>query len=54
MEQRRLPRSTSKRLNQWTCLDGVDLDFSRPSKPLDNAFIEALDERFRQECLNEN
>ena len=30
------------------------MDFSRPGKPTDNAFIEAFNGRFRQECLNEN
>ena len=62
-EQLRLPRTirvdngpefTSKRLDQWAYLNGVELDFSRPGKPTDNAFIEAFNERFRQECLNEN
>jgi len=28
------------------------LDFSRPGKPTDNAFIEAFNGRFRAECLN--
>jgi putative transposase len=28
------------------------LDFSRPGKPTDNAFIEAFNSRFRAECLN--
>jgi putative transposase len=28
------------------------LDFSRPSKPTDNAFIEAFNGRLRAECLN--
>ena len=32
----------------------MELDFSRPGKPTDNAFIEAFNGRFRQECLNEN
>ena len=45
---------TSKRLDQWAYLNGVELDFSRPGKPMDNAFIEAFNGRFRQECLNEN
>ena len=33
-------------------LKGVTLDFSRPGKPTDNAFIEAFNGRFRAECLN--
>ena len=31
---------------------GVTLDFSRPGKPTENAFIEAFNCRFRAECLN--
>ena len=38
----------------WTYLNGVELDFSRPGKPTDIAFIEAFNGRFRQECLNQN
>ena len=45
---------TSKPLDQWAYLNGVQLHFSRPGKPTDNAFIEAFNGRFRQECLNEN
>jgi putative transposase len=32
----------------------VILDFSRPGKPTDNAFIESFNSRFRQECLNQH
>ena len=45
---------TFHRLDQCAYLNGVKLDFSRPGKPTDNAFIEAFNGRFRQECLNEN
>jgi putative transposase len=45
---------TSKRLDQWAYLDGVELDFSRPGKPTDNAFIEAFSVRLREECLNQS
>jgi len=48
------PEFTSKSLDQWAYLNGVKLDFSRPGKPTDNAFIESFNGRFRQECLNEN
>jgi putative transposase len=30
----------------------VEIDFSRPGKPTDNAFIEAFNARLRAECLN--
>lgn len=39
-------------LDLWADQRGVTLDFSRPGKPTDNAFIEAFNGRFRTECLN--
>jgi putative transposase len=48
------PEFTSKVLDQWAYLNGVELDFIRPGKPTDNALIEAFNGRFRQECLNES
>jgi putative transposase len=47
------PGFISKILDQWAYLNGVELDFSRPGKPTDNAPIETFNGRFRQECLNE-
>lgn len=32
----------------------MKLSFSRPGKPLDNAFIESFNGSFRDECLNVN
>ena len=37
----------SKILDQRADFDKVELDFSRPGKPTDNAFIEAFDGRLR-------
>jgi putative transposase len=48
------PEFISKVLDQWAYLNGVELDFSRPGKPTDNAFIESFNGRLREECLNEN
>ncbi len=45
---------TSKVLDQWAYLNGVELDFMRPGKPTDNALIESFNGRFREECLNES
>jgi len=42
----------SRDLDLWAYRHGVTLDFSRPGKPTDNAFIEAFNGRFRVECLN--
>jgi putative transposase len=41
----------SRELDLWAYTNGVTLDFSRPGKPTDNAFIEAFNGRFRVECL---
>ena len=42
----------SRDLDLWAYTNGVTLDFSRPGKPTDNAFIEAFNGRFRAKCLN--
>ena len=42
----------SRDLDLWACQRGVELDFSRPGKPTDNAFIESFNGKFRSECLN--
>ena len=44
----------SKALDAWAHRHGVKLEFSRPGKPTDNAFIESFNGRLRQECLNQN
>ena len=45
---------TSRALDQWAYVNGVQLDFSRPGKPTDNALIESFNGRLRAECLNES
>jgi putative transposase len=44
----------SRDLDLWAYARGVTLDFSRPGKPTDNAYIEAFNGRFRAECLNQH
>lgn len=44
----------SRDLDLWAYARGVTLDFSRPGKPTDNAYIEAFNGRFRAECLNDH
>jgi putative transposase len=46
------PEFAGRLLDQWAYLNGVELDFSRPGTPTDNAFIEAFNARIRAECLN--
>jgi putative transposase len=48
------PEFTGRDLGRWARERGVELVFSRPGKPVDNAFIESLSGRFRDECLNEH
>jgi putative transposase len=39
-------------LDQWAYFHGITLDFSRPAKPTENAYIESFNARLRQELLN--
>lgn len=48
------PEFISKELDLWAYARGIQLDFYRPGKPTDNAFIESFNSRFRQECLNQH
>jgi putative transposase len=45
---------TSRALDQWAYAHGVQLDFSRPGKPTDNATIESFNASVRRECLSEH
>ena len=42
----------SRELDLWAYQKNVILDFSRPGKPTDNAFIESFNGKLRAECLN--
>jgi putative transposase len=42
----------SKALDKWAYENGVEIDFSRPGKPTDNAKNESFNGRLREECLN--
>jgi putative transposase len=42
----------SKAMDRWAYENGVELDFSRPGKPTDNAKVESFNGRLREECLN--
>ena len=43
---------TSSEFDQWAYFNEVSIDFSRPGKPTDNAYIESFNGRVRQELLN--
>jgi putative transposase len=44
----------SRDLDLWAYTRGVILDFSRPGKPADIAFIESFNGKSRAECLNQH
>ena len=48
------PEFVSKPLDAWAYRNGVQLEFSRPGKPTDNAFVESFNGHFRQECLDQH
>lgn len=45
---------TCQAMDEWASRNGVKLDFITPGKPVQNAFRESFNGRFRDECLNEN
>ena len=48
------PEFVSKALDAWAYSRSVQLIFSRPGKPTDNAVIEAFNSRFRDEWLDQH
>lgn len=46
------PEFAGRVLDQWAFYNGVELDFSRPATPTDNAFIESFNASVRKELLN--
>lgn len=48
------PEFISKALDNYSFLNNIKLEFSRPGKPVDNAFIESFNGSLRDECLNTN
>ncbi|CAM3768233.1 putative transposase [Kerstersia gyiorum] len=63
VEMRGLPRSITvdngpefagRALDAWAYQAGVTLSFIRPGKPVENAYIESFNGKFRDECLNEH
>ena len=42
----------SRAMDAWAYAHDVRLDFIRPGKPVENAFIESFNGKLRDECLN--
>lgn len=48
------PEFAGRLLDQWAYLNKVELDFSRPAKPTDNALAESYNAIVRKECLGQH
>ena len=48
------PEFAGNALDAWAGQRGVTLHFIQPGKPVQNAFIESFNGKFRDECLNEH
>ena len=46
------PEFAGKVQDQWAYGHGIELDFSRPVKPVENGYIESFNGRLRDELLN--
>jgi putative transposase len=47
------PEFAGMALDQWAHRRGVRLNFIQPGKPVQNAFVESFNGKFRDECLSE-
>jgi putative transposase len=41
----------SREMDSWAYRNGVQLDFIRPGRPVENAYIESFNGQLRDECL---
>ena len=48
------PEFAGRVLDLWAHQHGVALQFIRPGKPIENAFVESFNGKFRDECLSVN
>src|SRR5262249_1503797 len=48
------PEFTGRTLEAWAYAHHVTLRFIRPGKPIENAYVESFNGKFRDECLNEH
>jgi putative transposase len=46
------PEFISQHVDEWAYRTGVKLAFIRPGKPIENAYVESFNGKFRDKCLN--
>jgi putative transposase len=47
------PEMSSREFMNWAYRNKIAIEYIQPGKPIQNAFIESFNSRFRDECLNE-
>ena len=47
------PEMSSREFMDWAYKNKIAIEYIQPGKPIQNAFIESFNSRFRDECLNE-
>jgi putative transposase len=47
------PEMSSREFMDWAYKNKIAIEYIQPGKPVQNAFIESFNSRFRDECLNE-
>ena len=48
------PEFTCRALDEWAHAHGIALHWIDPGKPMQNAFAESFNGRFREECLDQH
>ena len=48
------PEFVSRAVDQWAYEQGLQWHTIQPGRPMENAYVESFNGRFRDECLNEN
>jgi putative transposase len=47
------PEMSSREFMDWAYKNKIAIEYIQPGKPIQNAFVESFNSRFRDECLNE-
>lgn len=47
------PEMSSREFMDWSYKNNIAIEYIQPGKPIQNAFVESFNSRFRDECLNE-
>jgi hypothetical protein len=45
---------TSRHFDNWAYTRGIQLDFIRPGKPVENGYVESFNGKYRDECLSQS